>query len=239
MTTRDHDFDPDRAHPRQILSWALERFAGWRVAATTGFGMEGCALLDLLAELDADVRVLWIDTGFLFDETIALRESLGARYPRLRFERLRPAVTVDAQAARYGDRLWTRDPATCCAIRKVAPLTEALVDVDLWITGLRRDQALTRADTPVVGWDWQYELLKLNPLATWTRREVWEYVRERDVPHNPLHHRGFPSIGCTPCTRPVSGSAAGDYSRDGRFAGQGRTECGLHGGRRPSAGGER
>jgi len=129
------------------------------------------------------------------------------------------------QAELYGDELWARQPDLCCATRKVEPLQRALGEVDAWVTGVRRDQAPTRANAKKVEWDEKFGLVKANPLADWTLKEVWAYIHEHDVPYNPLHDRNFPSIGCTHCTRPVM---PGEDPRAGRWAGQDKVECGLH-----------
>ena len=121
-----------------------------------------------------------------------------------------------------------REPDACCRLRKVEPMRAALAGVDVWVTGLTRSQSASRATLEVVAWDWQYQLVKVNPLATWTRAQVYDYVRRREVPYNELHERGYPSIGCTHCTVAVPGNELGEYSREGRWTGEHKTECGLH-----------
>jgi phosphoadenosine phosphosulfate reductase len=139
---------------------------------------------------------------------------------------VRPGISVGLQAARYGEALWTRDPDRCCELRKVIPQRTALARYDAWITGLRRDQGSTRRATPVAQWDDAFGLAKFSPLAAWTEREVWQYISDHDVPVNQLHARGYPSIGCTHCTRALT--AADDDVRAGRWSGFTKTECGLH-----------
>lgn len=217
-----------RAPPEEVLAWALRRFAGRSIIATTGFGMEGCMLVHLLAQLPQPVRVVYLDTHFLFEETLRLRDELVRRYPRLTFVNAGTMVSPKRQAELHGERLWERDPGLCCSLRKVEPMKRALAGVDVWITALRRGQTPERENTRFVEWDWQYQLIKLNPMAYLTRADVWSYVQRNGVPINELHERGYPSIGCTHCTSPVPGSHPADYSRDGRWRGQGRTECGLH-----------
>lgn len=219
---------PD-APPAEITRWAVGHFADRRLAMTTQFGMEGCALLDMVARPGVPVRVIYLDTMFLFEETYALRDRLIERYPHLIFENHGTTLTPEQQAAEYGDELWRHNPTQCCQLRKVAPMRAAMRDVDVWLTGLRRDQSPTRANMQVIEWDWKFSVLKVNPLAAWTRAEVWSYIQEHDVPYNPLHERGYPTLGCTHCTQPVPGSSITDYSRAGRWAGTGKTECGLHG----------
>ena len=131
-------------------------------------------------------------------------------------------ISLERQAELHGEALWNRDPDRCCDIRKVTPLEEALSEVDAWVAGLRRDQSPTRATTPKLHWDEKHDLWKVNPLADWSEDDVWDYIARHDVPYNPLHHRGYASIGCTHCTQPGGG-------RDGRWAGHDRMECGIHG----------
>ena len=214
--------------PERVVAWMLRRFAGRRVVVTTGFGMEGCALIDMIARQDGTLPVLYLDTGFLFPETLRLRDRLAERYPRVSFERRSTSLTPEAQELSHGPELWTRDPDACCTIRKVEPMREALDDVDVWVTGLMRSQSPARSGLRVVEWDWQYQLLKVNPLASWDRAQVWEYVQQHDVPYNELHDRGYPTLGCTHCTLPVAGNSTGEYTREGRWQGRSKLECGLH-----------
>lgn len=216
------------ATPERIVAWMFERFAGRRVVVTTAFGMEGCALIDMVARQGRPVPVIWLDTWFLFPETHRLRERLAARYPHLVFENRGTSLTPEEQETRHGPELWRGDPDTCCRIRKVDPMREALKGVDVWVTGLTRAQSPARARTGVVEWDWQYQVLKVSPLASWDRARVWEYVQANDVPYNELHERGYPTVGCTHCTLPVAGVRIGGYSREGRWAGTQKMECGLH-----------
>ncbi len=218
----------EESSPERVVAWLLRRFAGRRLVVTTGFGMEGCALIDMIARDGASVPVLYLDTGFLFPETLRLRDRLAARYPHLRFERRATSLTPEAQESRYGPDLWVRAPDACCTIRKVEPMREALDDVDVWVTGLMRSQSPSRAGLRVVDWDWQYQLLKVSPLASWDRAKVWEYVQQHGVPYNELHERGYPTLGCTHCTLPVSGNSTGEYTREGRWTGRSKLECGLH-----------
>jgi phosphoadenosine phosphosulfate reductase len=216
------------AAPDQITAWALERFATWRISVTTAFGMEGCALVDMVARTGHPLRITYLDTHFLFPETLALRDRMIRRYPQLTFVNAGTELTPEAQEATYGPRLWVRDPDTCCRLRKVEPMRRLLSASDVWITAIRRDQSSDRAHTRIVDWDWRYDLLKVSPLASWSRAEVWDYIRANDVPYNDLHERGYPSIGCTHCTVPVPGATPESYSRAGRWQGTDRTECGIH-----------
>jgi phosphoadenosine phosphosulfate reductase len=210
------DAEPLRAEV--LVALVLERFHP-RVALACSFQKEETVLLDMLFTLEPRARVFALDTHVLFPETYALWRQLEKRYGTTIevFE----GPSLGRQAAAHGEALWERNPDLCCAIRKVEPLGRALAGIDCWITGMRRDQAPTRAGAPKLGWDEAHELWKANPLADWTDEDCWTYVRERDLPVNPLHEQGYASIGCTHCTRPGAG-------RDGRWSGQGKIECGLH-----------
>ncbi len=214
----------------KIVPWTLERFAGQRMVMSTSFGMEGCALIDMYARHGKPLTVAYLDTMFFFPETLALRDQMVTRYPHLTFMNRGTALTPEQQAEQYGDELWKRDPDLCCKLRKVDPMAALMGEVDVWITGLRRSQSPARAHIRVIEWDWKYHVLKLNPLAYWERAQVWDYIKRNDVPYNKLHEQGFPTVGCTHCTKPVEGTKLGEYSRAGRWADLGKTECGLHGG---------
>jgi phosphoadenosine phosphosulfate reductase len=218
----------DASTPEEIVAWTLRRFAGQSIALSTSFGMEGCALIDMVARHDVSLPVIYLDTMFLFPETYALRDRMIARYPRLRFENRGTTLTPEAQAERFGPELWRRSPDQCCAIRKVEPMRQALAGVDVWITGLMRSQGGERATLRELQWNEPYALVQVNPLAGWDRRRVWDYVIAHDVPYNELHERGYPTLGCTHCTVAVAGSGPRDYTRAGRWAGTDKTECGLH-----------
>jgi phosphoadenosine phosphosulfate reductase len=218
----------ERTDPERFVAWTLERFGHLRIVLTTQFGMEGCALIDMYASHGVPLTVVYLDTMFLFPETYALRDRLVARYPHLSFENRGTIVTPEQQATLHGEGLWTRAPDLCCRIRKVDPMREALAGVDVWITGITRGQSQARARIPLIGWDWQFQLLKISPLAAWDRKQVWEYVQRQDVPYNPLHELGYPTIGCTHCTKPVPGASVTEYTRLGRWDNTGKTECGLH-----------
>ncbi len=214
--------------PERVVAWMLSRFAGRRLAVTTAFGMEGCALIDMIARHGVAVPVLYLDTGFLFPETLRLRDRLAHRYPHLTFENRGTSLSPEEQETRHGPELWARDPDTCCTLRKIEPMRGALADVDVWVTGITRSQSQARAGLRVVEWDWGYQLLKVSPLAGWDRSRVWEYVQAHDVPYNELHQRGYPTLGCTHCTRPVADNVTGEYTREGRWTGRDKNECGLH-----------
>jgi phosphoadenosine phosphosulfate reductase len=212
----------------QFIGWVVERFRRCRVVITTSFGMEGCALIDMFAAQGAAPTVVYLDTMFFFPETYALRDRMVRRYPLITFVNRGTALTPEAQAARYGPELWRRDPHLCCSIRKVEPMNQALAGADVWVSAITRSQTESRKATPLIAWDWQYQILKICPLIGWDRAQIWEYVRTHDVPYNELHERGYPTVGCTHCTVPLHGVRPGQYSRDGRWAGVDKEECGLH-----------
>jgi phosphoadenosine phosphosulfate reductase len=207
----------------EVLAWGAERFAP-RITLATGFGVEGCVIIDMIARLDLPIDLFTLDTGLLFPETYSLWKTLESHYG-VTIRAVRPAETVDEQARTLGAALWEREPERCCARRKVTPLTDTLSGFDAWVTAIRRDQSTTRAAARAIEWDDQFELVKVNPLIRWTKVEVWSYVRREGVPYNPLHDRGYPSIGCAPCTSPVGD---GEDERAGRWRGIDKTECGLH-----------
>lgn len=209
--------------PDQALRWGLGRF-GQDLAIAASFGAEDVVLIDIAATLGSPFRVFTLDTDFLFPETYALIERVEKRYG-IEVERTHSEFTPEAQAAQFGAALWSTNPDQCCQLRKVEPLKRYLAGMKAWITGVRRDQAPTRANTRKLEWDAKFGLVKLNPLADWTWMQVWDYIRAHQVPYNPLHDRDYPSIGCTYCTRPVK---PGEDPRAGRWAGMGKIECGLH-----------
>ncbi len=230
VTTTQYTTEVDENSPtEQLIAWSLERFTDRNMVLTTSFGMEGCALLDMFARSQKPLAVVYVDTMFFFKETYELRDRLIERYPHLKFENRGTALAPEQQEAIYGPELWKRNPDLCCKIRKVDPMHEVMKEADVWITGLRRDQSKARANLRVMEWDWKYQLLKFNPFATWSRKEIWEYIQANNVPFNKLHEQGYPTVGCTHCTTPVPGSVIGEYSRAGRWAGTEKNECGLHG----------
>jgi phosphoadenosine phosphosulfate reductase len=209
--------------PEDILLYAADRYFP-RIGFSTGFGPEGCVLLDLIGELALPIRVFTLDTGLLFQETYDLWRRLE-EHTGLEIEAVRPVRTVEEQASDHGERLWERDPDRCCALRKVEPLRREVADLDAWISAIRRDQTADRADAQVLEYDGRFGLIKVNPLAAWTHDQVWDYLRANNVPFNPLHQAGYPSIGCAPCTSPVG---PGENARAGRWRLRTKTECGLH-----------
>jgi phosphoadenosine phosphosulfate reductase len=212
--------------PQDILAWALAEYAP-RVGVSTAFGVEGCALIDMAVKLKPDLAVFTVDTDFLFPETNELMQKLVDRYG-IRLEKVKGLVTKAEQELVHGVALWERDTDTCCALRKVEPTQRAVEGLDAWIAGIRRDQGPSRAGIQILE---RYDhkdgtpLVKVNPLAAWTRNDTWKYVLANDVPYNPLLDQGYKSIGCWPCTRPV---AEGQGERAGRWAGSDKKECGIH-----------
>jgi len=220
----------EQSAPGELLDWALKRFSGWRIATTTAFGMEGCALIDMIAARTDRFLVIYLDTHFFFPETLDLKDRMVLRYPNVQFVNRGTTLTPDEQARKYGPKLWESDPDLCCKLRKVEPMVEAMKDVDVWFSALRRSQSETRRAIGVVEWDWKYQLIKVNPLANWERADVWQYIQEHNVPYNALHEKGYPTVGCTHCTVAVPGSKPDDYTRAGRWPGQEKIACGIHGG---------
>ncbi len=208
---------------RAIIARTLETFPG-RVALSVSFGgASGMALLDLTMQIDPRTRVFFVDTELLFPETYALVRRVEQRYG-ITVDAVKPRATVAEQNATHGDALWSRDPDACCELRKVEPLRRYLADVDAWMTGVRREQSATRAWLPLTAWNESSGVVKVAPLADWTRADVMAYNAEHDVPVNTLLYEGYQSLGCTHCT--VRASA--DDERAGRWPGFAKTECGIH-----------
>lgn len=203
------------------LRWAQQAF-GDRLVVASSMGDE--VLVHLASLAAPGVDVLFLDTGYHFAETLGTRDAVASTYD-VTVRTVLPLITVEEQTAQHGPDLWSRDPDACCAIRKVEPLERGLSAYDAWVTGMRREDAPTRSDIDVVGWDARRDKVKLNPLAAWTQDDVDRYAVENGVLLNPLRQLGYASIGCEPCTRPV---APGEDPRAGRWSGTGKTECGLH-----------
>jgi phosphoadenosine phosphosulfate reductase len=213
-----------RLEPEDVLNWGLTTF-GRETAVATGFGPTGIVLLHMVAELRPKTAVFYLQTDLFFPETLALRDKLAQQLD-IEFVEVRPALSLEEQRRQYGPDLWQHNPDLCCQLRKINPLRQFLADKKAWITGLRRDQSSTRAQTEVVAWDNANHLLKLCPLAHWTRDDIWSYIRWHNLPYNQLHDQGYPSIGCQPCTRPAALNPGDE--RAGRWAGLAKTECGIH-----------
>jgi len=209
--------------PQRVLTWAFETF-GNDVAISSAFGAEGMALIDMASRVHKDFRVFTIDTEFLFPETYGLIDKIEQNY-QIKIERVFSLLSPEEQERIHGTALWTTDPDQCCNLRKVEPLRRKLSELGGWITSIRRDQTSFREGARKVEWDAKFGLVKVNPIADWTSKQVWRYLREHDVPYNSLHDQNYPSIGCTHCTRAIR---PGEDARAGRWPGTAKTECGLH-----------
>lgn len=212
----------------RILRWAVEQFSP-RAVLTCSFGGGGIVLAHMLSRMRPDVPVLFLDTGYHFEETVAFKDEFARRFG-LRIITQQPALTVDEQTVQYGPRLYERDPDLCCYMRKVEPMTAALrsLDAACWIAALRRDQSRTRQSVAIIErheLDDGRQVVKVHPLANWTKEDVWRYIDRHQLPYNPLLDQGYTSIGCYPCTAPAR---LPDDERSGRWPGMGKTECGLH-----------
>jgi phosphoadenosine phosphosulfate reductase len=209
--------------PQRVLTWAFDTF-GSRVAISSAFGAEGMALIDIASRLRKDFRLFTVDTEFLFPETYALMDQIEQKY-QIKIERVFSLLSPDVQENIHGAALWARDPDQCCNLRKVEPLRRKLSELDAWITSIRRDQTSFRKAAGKIEWVEKFGLVKVNPMADWTSKQVWSYLHDHDVPYNSLHDQNYPSIGCTHCTRAVR---PGEDPRAGRWPGLNKTECGLH-----------
>ncbi len=212
--------------PQDVLGYAIETYHP-KIVLACSFGAEDVVLVDMVHRINPSVPLFYLDTDFLFPETYATRDRVIEQYglKPTQVLQLKSLLAPQKQAASYGDALWTSNPDQCCQLRKVEPLTRVLQGYDAWITGIRRDQAPSRADAGLVEWDQKFRLVKVNPLARWSWADVWTYIKIYEVPYNPLHDQNYPSIGCTHCTKPVM---PGQDPRSGRWQGSAKTECGLH-----------
>ncbi len=215
--------DLSQATPQEILTWGVQKFFP-KLMMATAFGAEGCCILHMLAEIEPRVRVINLDTGYQFSQTLELRERILQRYG-IAVEMIQPELTVAEYEKKHGGPLYVLQPDQCCRDRKIIPLKKAVVGYHAWISGIRGDQTDERKGASIVQWDPKFQMVKINPLLKWTKKEVWAFIVKHDVPYNPLHDQGYPSIGCWPCTRAV---AEGEDERAGRWAGQKKKECGLH-----------
>lgn len=214
----------ESAEAADVLAEAARQFPGGKLGFATGFGVEGCVIIDLAARRGLELDVFTLDTGVLFPQTYELWRKLESTYG-ITIRGIQPELSLDEQAEKHGARLWERDPDACCKIRKVEPLKKALAPFDAWVTAIRRDQTPDRADAKTFEVDAKFGLVKINPLVRWRSKDVWDHVLANKVPYNPLHDAGYPSIGCEPCTSAVK---PGEDPRSGRWRGVAKTECGLH-----------
>ena len=210
---------------QELLVWAFSQFK--QIAFACSFGAEDVVIYDMLVRINPKARIFYLDTDLFFPETYELIERMKRRYRNEKYViRCRPFLSLKEQESRYGKELWKRNPDLCCYLRKVLPLKHFLSKLEAWITGIRREQGPTRAKANLVEYDPKFGLIKINPLAYWSWQDVWNYIYHYKVPFNPLHQKGYPSIGCKPGTKPVK---PGEDLRSGRWPGFDKTECGLHG----------
>lgn len=213
------------ADPGEILLWGYETF-GKDMVLGTGFGSSGVFLIHQLQRYGFDIPIFYLDTNLLFDSTYELKDRLENRY-NINITRVTPDLSLKEQSERFGDELWKRNPNQCCFHRKVLPLRNYLSDKKAWVTGIRRSQSETRNQVRIIDWDEENEVVKINPVAHWSGERIWDEIHRLDLPYNPLHDEGYPSIGCIPCTQPVDASKESD-DRNGRWNGTDKTECGIH-----------
>lgn len=207
---------------RETIAWALERFHPALYFACS-FQKTSSVIVHMATEINPEARFFYVDTDLLFPETYETRDRFSEHFG-IEFDRYH-SISLEEQAAMHGDALWKRDPDACCNLRKVEPMRRALESVDCWVSGIRRADSASRASAPKFAFDKRFGLWKLNPLADWTERDVWNYIREHHLPYNPLHDQGYPSIGCMPCTTRVK---PGEDARAGRWAGTAKVECGIN-----------
>jgi phosphoadenosine phosphosulfate reductase len=214
----------EQATPEEIIAWGIEHYAPYLTMATA-FGPEGCVILAMLAKIAPETYVFNLDTGYQFQETLDLRDRIAEKYG-IEVDLLTPDLSVAEYEALHGGPLYRTNPNQCCADRKIKTLERASEVMHAWMSGIRRDQSADRAQAKIVGWDKKFGLVKISPLANWTKKDVWKRITNESIPYNPLHDQGFPSIGCWPCTRAVSDGETDE--RAGRWSGMRKTECGLH-----------
>ncbi len=219
----EHSQQLESATPAEIIAWAVKHYAP-KLTMATAFGPEGCLILHYLSEIDPSTYVFNLDTGYQFKETLELRDRIAKRYG-IEVALLQPETTVEEYEAQHGGPVHKTAPDRCCFDRKLTVLRKAVVGWNAWMSGIRRDQSSDRAGAPIVGWDKKFGLVKISPLANWTKKEVWKTITDHQIPYNPLHDQGYTSIGCWPCTRAVM---FGEDDRAGRWSGTAKNECGLH-----------
>ncbi|MEC1546147.1 phosphoadenylyl-sulfate reductase [Bacillus halotolerans] len=207
-----------------VLKWAYGHYGNQLVYACS-FGIEGIVLIDLIYKVKKDAEIVFLDTGLHFKETYETIERVKERYPGLNIILKKPNLTLEEQAEEHGDKLWEREPNQCCYFRKIVPLREALSGHPAWLSGLRRDQGPSRANTNFLNKDEKFKSVKVCPLIHWTWKDIWRYTSRNELDYNPLHDQGYPSIGCAPCTSPAF---TAEDLRSGRWNGMAKTECGLH-----------
>ncbi|MDR0704210.1 MAG: phosphoadenylyl-sulfate reductase [Planctomycetaceae bacterium] len=209
--------------PETIIRWAVAAYAP-KLTMGTALGSSGCVILSILARIETKIPVFNLDTGYQFPETLELLERISKRYG-IEIVRRSPKFSIEEYETMHGGALYRIDSDRCCYDRKISVLELIAPEYDAWISGIRRDQGPTRINTPVVGWDSRFGLVKIAPLALWTNKDVWNKIITESIPYNILYDRGYKSIGCAPCTRPT---LPDEDERAGRWSGQLKTECGLH-----------
>lgn len=213
----------ETATPQEIIRWAVDEFAP-KLTMATAFGPEGMAIIHMIAGIDRTVPIFNLDTGYQFQETLDLKQRVLEKYG-IDIELRKPDTTVEEYERQHGGPLYQTNPDQCCFDRKIKTLERSAVGMYAWMSGIRRDQSPDRARAPIVGWDKKFNLVKISPLANWTKKDVWKLITDHDIPYNPLHDQGYTSIGCRPCTRAVM---FGEDERAGRWSGFAKKECGLH-----------
>jgi phosphoadenosine phosphosulfate reductase len=224
LKLNDISVDDDTKGSLKVLKWAYEHY-GDKLVYACSFGIEGIVLIDLISKVNPSAEVVFLDTDLHFKETYELIEKMKAKYPKLNIRMIRPELSLEEQEERFGANLWERRPNQCCHYRKIVPLEKTLAQYDAWISGLRREQSETRKNVNFVNKDERFQSVKICPLIHWTWDEIWDYVKENDLPYNTLHDEGYPSIGCAKCTWKASDQ---NDLRSGRWINQEKTECGLH-----------
>ena len=217
--------DPLYKGALEVLKWSFDTYKDQLVYGCS-FGIEGIVLIDLIAKIRPDAKIVFLDTNLHFKETYNTIQKVKEKYPSLQIEMKKPKLSLEEQAFQFGENLWETNPNECCRIRKIEPLQEVLSDATAWISGLRREQSPTRANTEYFNKDSKFEAIKICPLIYWTWKDVWRYVSKNNLPYNVLHDQGYPSIGCEKCTKPAW---TDDDLRSGRWQNTGKKECGLHG----------
>ncbi|MUK90395.1 phosphoadenylyl-sulfate reductase [Ornithinibacillus sp. L9] len=207
-----------------VIKWAYSVYED-KIVYSCSFGAEGIVLIDLISKVNPHANIVFLDTDLHFTETYTLIEKVKQKYPKLDLNIVKPSLTLDEQTKQFGESLWERNPNLCCSIRKIQPLENELSKVDAWISGLRREQSITRKNTEYINKDERFKRVKICPLIHWSWEDVWDYIKLNDLPYNELHDQNYPSIGCEMCTLPVRN---GDDSRAGRWVNFEKKECGLH-----------
>ncbi|MGG3572028.1 phosphoadenylyl-sulfate reductase [Bacillus gobiensis] len=223
-TEQSFEIDETYKGALSVLDWAYSHY-GENLVYACSFGIEGIVLIDLISKVKKDATIVFLDTGLHFKETYETIDRVKERYPDLNIVLKKPSLTVEEQGNIHGDKLWERDPQSCCHIRKILPLQEVMAEYPAWISGLRREQSPTRKNTNFLNKDDKFQSIKVCPLIHWTWKDIWRYTSKHELTYNVLHDQGYPSIGCAPCTNPAF---TAEDLRSGRWTGSNKTECGLH-----------